>query len=84
MLALRAVGPRLVLALALGGLVLGGCGANSAPTLDALDAQVAAVGDELTVQLRAIDADGDEVSFSFACDVLPDLAERPLKPEIVE
>lgn len=51
------------------------CGGGSAPELDTVGDQVVAVGSELTIALRATDADGDTIEYSFRADV-PDLGER--------
>jgi len=83
--ALRRVGgwrsPQAVVGILLVGL-LGACGANSAPQLDQMDEQIAAVGQELTIQLRASDADNDEIRYDYNCAELVDLAARPLGPSI--
>lgn len=53
------------------------CGpASSPPELDALTDQVAFVGAELRVELRASDPDFDELRFRFDNDDLTDLADR--------
>lgn len=55
---------------------LGGCGpAGAPPTLDPLSDQVAFVGQEFTLELRASDPDLDKVYFSFSSNV-PDLGAR--------
>ncbi len=51
------------------------CGGGAAPELDAIDDQRVAVGQELTFELRATDADGDGLDFRFSSDV-PDLGTR--------
>lgn len=51
------------------------CGGGAAPVLDSIDDQIVAVGSDLTLTLRATDADGDAISYSFRADV-PDLGER--------
>lgn len=51
------------------------CGGGSAPELDSISDKVVAVGSELTIPLRATDADGDKISYSFHADV-PDLGDR--------
>ncbi|MCR9164795.1 MAG: Ig-like domain-containing protein [Nannocystaceae bacterium] len=45
------------------------------PRLEAVDDQVAAVGTELVITLRATDPDGDDLSYDFTAD-LDDLAQR--------
>jgi hypothetical protein len=42
---------------------------NGAPTINAIDAQRALVGSELTLTLSASDPDGDALSFSFSSDL---------------
>ncbi len=55
---------------------LGACApSGTAPSLDALADQVAFVGSELTVTLRASDPDHDNLSYSFASSI-PGLATR--------
>jgi len=52
------------------------CGpAGSAPSLDPLEDQVAVVGRELVVALRASDRDGDALEYSFSSAV-PEIASR--------
>lgn len=51
------------------------CGGGAAPELAALEDQEVAVGSELSLQLIGTDADGDELSYSFAADV-PNIGER--------
>jgi hypothetical protein len=52
------------------------CGpAGSAPSLDPLTDQVAFVGSEFTLQLRASDPDLDELHFTFTSNI-PDIASR--------
>lgn len=53
-------------------LLLAGCGGgddNSPPKLDPIPDQVAAVGSELSVALRATDPDGDPITFSYKADL---------------
>ncbi|MBE7480543.1 MAG: pre-peptidase C-terminal domain-containing protein [Polyangiaceae bacterium] len=53
-------------------LVVSGCGGgddNSPPKLDPIPDQVAAVGTELSVALRATDPDGDPITFSYKADL---------------
>jgi hypothetical protein len=65
---------RLALALTV---TLAACGgSNSAPKIMPIDDQVAEVGVELTVQIRATDADNDPLSFDFAAPSIPDLKTR--------
>jgi len=51
------------------------CGGSTPPELDSIPDQVVAVGAELTIPLRATDADGDKISYGFHADV-PDLGDR--------
>ncbi|MBC8074429.1 MAG: hypothetical protein IAG13_39280, partial [Deltaproteobacteria bacterium] len=52
--------------LALAGCLLAGCrDRGGAPTLDGIDDQLAAVGQELVVELHASDPDGDAIAFDF-------------------
>lgn len=51
------------------------CGGGAAPELAAIDDQRVAVGQELTFELVATDADGDALDFTFSADV-PDLGTR--------
>jgi hypothetical protein len=67
---LRTALPPLALAAALG------CGANTAPILQPIPNQDAAVGLELAVIIRATDADGDSLSYSFDAPELPGLDKR--------
>ena len=65
------------------GWILVGCGdKGGAPTLDGVDDQVAAVGQELVINLRAEDPDGDAISFDFTAPIegikdVADLTKRP-------
>ncbi len=68
----RSVLNALALALAV---TLVACGGGVAPELTAIDDQRVAVGQELTFEVRATDADGDAIDFSFTADV-PDLGTR--------
>lgn len=51
------------------------CGGGSAPEIEDVGDQLVAVGSELVVQLRATDADGDTIEYSFSSDV-PELGDR--------
>lgn len=54
----------------------GGCGpTGAAPSIDPLEDQVAYVGSEFTLQMRASDMEGGDLSFSFNSNV-PSLGER--------
>lgn len=70
-LAARAGAPTMPLALRTALLLLplslaGGCkGDGHAPVFDGVSDQVAAVGAELVIELRASDADGDELSYTY-------------------
>ncbi|MBP6628969.1 MAG: PPC domain-containing protein [Kofleriaceae bacterium] len=44
------------------------CG-GSAPELAAIDDQVVAVGDQLVIELRATDQDGDDIDYSYTAEV---------------
>ena len=76
--------------LALGSVVFGavlfgfgaGCGANSSPYIQKIPDQNAAVGLELTIQIRATDSDGDSLSYSFNAPELPDLGKRQPPPTL--
>jgi hypothetical protein len=58
--------PLVLLGVLLGVLLLAACGpANHAPVFDDVGDQVALVGTELQLQLRASDPEGDKLSFSF-------------------
>lgn len=69
-------GTRLRTALLALGLTAGsGCAENgSAPNLDSIDDQTAVVGQELVINLRATDPDGDEIDFEFSAPD-PDIQE---------
>jgi hypothetical protein len=67
-IAVRAALPCVLLACA--------CGANSAPLIARVDDQNAAVGLEVSVQVRATDPDGDSLGFSFEAPELPNLDRR--------
>jgi len=63
--------------------VLAGCASNRAPVLEPLSDQVAEVGVELTVEVRASDPDHDSLKFDFAAPDLPDLKSRSAAATIV-
>lgn len=53
-------------------LLVTGCGGgddNGAPKMDVIPDQIAAVGTELSVALRASDPDGDSITFSYKSDL---------------
>ena len=58
--------PRAGWALGLSMLVAGCAGSGSAPHLETVDDQRAVVGQELVINLRATDADGDPIEFEFS------------------
>ena len=63
--------------------MLVGCGGGgSGPSIQPLDNQVASVGVELTIQVRAVDDDGDSLRFDFVAPGIPDLKTRPSKATI--
>ena len=61
---------------------IAGCGVNNAPVVDAVADQIAAVGDELTVELRASDMNGNALFFDWKCDELPALKGRTPPPSL--
>lgn len=64
--------------------VLAGCQEKgNGPTLDGVDDQVAAVGQELVINLRAEDPDGDEITFDFSAPIegIEDVAELTKRPD---
>ncbi len=62
--------PHLPPALVIAALVLWGCrDGGRAPTLEGVADQVAAVGQELVIDLRASDPDGDDLEFDFAAGI---------------
>jgi hypothetical protein len=67
---------RPVLASAAIALALAACGGGAAPELAAITDQRVAVGQELTIELFATDADGDALDYTFASAGLADLATR--------
>ena len=66
-------------------LVLAGCaeGGGRAPSLEMVDDQVVAVGEELVVHLRATDPDGDELFYDFDAptDTIAEAAELARRPD---
>ena len=65
------------LLLSIAAALLAACGpASSPPDLDPVNDQVAYVGAELQVELRASDPDLDEIHFDFRNDDLPEIADR--------
>ncbi len=60
-----------------------GCGSNHAPVLEPLSDQVAEVGVELTVEIRASDMDHDTLKFDFAAPDLANLKSRSAPAVIV-
>lgn len=63
--------------------MLVGCGGGgSGPSIQPLENQVASVGVELTIQVRAVDDDGDSLRFDFVAPGIPDLKTRPNKATI--
>lgn len=66
---------RVLIAVAVAAATLAACGGGEAPELAGIDDQRVAVGQELTFELRATDADGDALDYTFASDV-PDLGTR--------
>jgi hypothetical protein len=65
-------------------LLLAGCEEGGrAPTLEDVDDQVVAVGDELVVNLRATDPDGDAIDYGFDADVehIHDRADLTVRPD---
>lgn len=65
------------------GLVAGCKGDGRAPSLEQVDDQIAVVGQELVVNLRATDPDGDTVDFRFDApiDGIHDVAEITRRPD---
>jgi len=64
--------------------ILGACREDGrGPTLEGIDDQIAAVGQELVVQLRASDPDGDAISFGFDAPLegIHDAAELTKRPD---
>jgi hypothetical protein len=57
-------------------ITLTACGDNHPPKLQPIADQTAAVGVELSIELRATDADGDTLHFDFAAPGLPDIKTR--------
>jgi hypothetical protein len=55
--------------------VAASCGGGSAPTFEQMGDQVGQVGAELKFEVRATDAEGDPLTYSFTSDV-PNLGER--------
>ena len=72
--------PALLCAAALVALA-GGC-ANGAPKLEPLSDQTAYVEKEFTLELRASDPDGDELTFTFVVADLPDIFTRASVQEV--
>jgi hypothetical protein len=54
------------------------CGGNHAPVLEPIADQSADVGVELSIELRATDADGDALVFDFDAPDLPDIKTRAM------
>jgi hypothetical protein len=52
------------------------CGSNHPPKLQPIADQTAAVGVELSFDVRATDSDGDTIKFDFAAPGLPDIKTR--------
>jgi hypothetical protein len=84
---MNAIATRIAAAAAfVGALGLGatGCkGQGAAPTLEPVDDQVAVVGQELVVNLRATDPDGDAVQYEFEAPIegIHDVAEITRRPD---
>src|SRR3954468_3254457 len=73
---------RLCGALLVGFALAVGCGGGHAPVMEPVGDQVASVGVELSIEIRASDADGDSLSFDFNAPALPDLKSRAQKATI--
>jgi hypothetical protein len=56
-----------------------GCGDNRLPIIQPIPDQVAQVGVELELDIRATDADGDALSFEFSAPAIPDIKTRAQK-----
>jgi hypothetical protein len=57
-------------------LICAGCGGNHAPVLQPIADQTASVAVELSIELRATDADGDSLHFDFDAPAVPDIKSR--------
>ncbi len=70
-------GKQIVIAIAVGSAACFiGCSGNHAPVLQPIADQTATVGVELSIELRATDADGDSLSFDFDAPSIPDIHSR--------
>jgi hypothetical protein len=67
---------------ALAAVLCAACGSNQPPKIQPIADQLASVGIELSIQVRATDADGDPITFDFACPALPDLKTRAMPATI--
>jgi hypothetical protein len=67
--------PWVASALALAAAAAAGCGGGSAPQFDPIDDQIAQVGAEMSLEIRAIDGDGDDVSYDYAVNIT-DIGDR--------
>ncbi len=52
-----------------------GCGGGSAPTFDTVEDQIAQVGTELSLELTATDADGDDLAYDYQVNI-SDIGDR--------
>lgn len=64
-------------------LMLGACGGNTPPTLQPIGDQIIEVGAEMTLEIVAGDADGDDLTFSVSSDSISDLTSRTHPPAFV-
>lgn len=72
------------LAALVGGVALVGCQEpGRGPSIEGVDDQIAAVGQELVINLRAEDPDGDDIAFDFSADIegIHDVAEVTKRPD---